>query len=220
MCSLIIKDGRELQSSGLGPNKLGTRIQRMLPKSKKRMKALVAEKLRVMISSTVRDLEPEREAAEQAIVTFCFRRYRSETLPSIARSPQEVCESMASSCDVMVLILGDRYGWVIPALGISVTEREYDVAITSDPAKVLAFEKVPDQREPRQEQFVAKVKGFEGGCFVARPFTTPDELTDQVKEALSVWLSAARASAENRYELRAPVQTNGMHTWDLSSVPF
>src|SRR4051794_34681491 len=86
------------------------------------------KRLRVMISSTIEDLKPERDAVDRAIRHFRFQRFRSELVGSLARSSREVCDELAKECDLYVLIVGRRYGWIVPDLNISVTEREYNVA--------------------------------------------------------------------------------------------
>jgi hypothetical protein len=91
------------------------------------------QRVQVMISSTIEDLSAEREAADHAIRHFQFERFRSETMTSIPRSPREVCEAMARTCDVQVLLIGARYGWIIPELAISVTERECQFSRARDP---------------------------------------------------------------------------------------
>src|SRR5690349_20803511 len=128
--------------------------------------------LRIMISSTIEDLRAERQAADDAIEHFQFERFRSETLGSLSRAPEEVCDEMARECDLYVLIIGERYGWVIPHLGISVTEREYDVARECDREKVLVYVKSLNGcvREERESVFMERVTDFRSGYFRSGEF--------------------------------------------------
>lgn len=144
-----------------------------------------------MISSTIEDLEIERSAVDRAIKQFYFQRFRSELIGSLAKSPRETCEEIARTCDVYILIVGQRYGWVIPELGISVTELEYRTATDADPSKILVYVKaVPENvRELRATEFAAKATDFSKGYFRAAPFTTADELYEQVKADLGAWVS-------------------------------
>jgi hypothetical protein len=178
----------------------------------------VRERLRVMVSSTVQDLGPERDAATDAIGSFRFQRCRSELLESRALPSKEVCEQMARDCDLMLLILGDRYGWVIPELGLSVTEREYQVAHSFNPRKILVFEKKPREREKPQEVFVKTLKDFTTGHFIAQPFETPQQLREQVVESMATWVS--QLPQQDRYPIRMDIGRTGMHTWDFSTAPF
>jgi ABC-type nitrate/sulfonate/bicarbonate transport system permease component len=148
-------------------------------------------RLRIMISSTIKDLEPERTVVAKAIADFRFERFRSESMGALSRSPETVCDEMARECDIYILIVGASYGWVIPHSNISVTEREYDVARASDPEKILVYVKnLPDgAREPRQEIFLNKATDFRTGYFRAKPFDSSDELATRVKDDLSILIS-------------------------------
>jgi hypothetical protein len=144
----------------------------------------------VMISSTIDDLSTERDAVEGALKEFQFERFRSEAMGSLARSPQEVCEEAARECDVFILLLGPRYGWVIPELGISVVEREYEIARQTDPRKILVYVGHADEREERQEELVRRVTDYTSGYFRARPFDTPADLSRLIREDIANWIAA------------------------------
>lgn len=131
----------------------------------------------VMISSTVHDLGIERAAAARAIEEFRFERFQSETIGAQALTPSELCEEAALECDLMILILGCRYGWVIPELGISVTHREWQVAKEADPRKILVYVKADptQERELRQTDLINLVTDFSAGHF-RYVFDRPEEL--------------------------------------------
>lgn len=143
----------------------------------------------VMISSTVDDLSVEREVVDSAIRDFRFERFRSESMGSFSESPRAVCEAAARGCDVFVLIAGERYGWVIPDLAISVVEREFDVARAAQPGKILVYVKASDSRDSRQHDFITKITDFTTGYFRARPFPSATELGNRFREDLAGWLS-------------------------------
>ncbi|MEM8556670.1 MAG: DUF4062 domain-containing protein [Bacteroidota bacterium] len=148
-----------------------------------------------MISSTVQDLREERKAVADAVGEIGLHRFRSETSGSVAASSYDVCVGMAENCDVMVLIIGERYGWVIPDLDISVTELEYNTARESDPSKILVYVKGVGSREPREYAFEAKVTDFTNGYFRASPFNSPAELGERVRDDVLSWLSARARKA-------------------------
>lgn len=176
--------------------------------------------LTVMISSTIRDLGPERDAVDSAIRHFRFQRFRAESLGSRARSSSVVCDEMAASCDLFILILGARYGAPLASTGISVTEREYDVAHRHDPSKILVYVKDVPEREPQQEAFLRKVAHYKSGYFHRKPFARPDELREAVVQDMAAWVSE-RAHFSNRHSLmNATAPLPNMHTWDFSPYPF
>lgn len=151
-----------------------------------------------MISSTIDDLGAERDAVDRAIRDFKFERFRSESMGSLSRSPREVCEEAARECDIFILILGSRYGWVIPEVGVSVVESEYEVARQTNPAKILVYVTQHKDREDRQERLIRRVTDYTTGYFRARPFGDPDELAKMLKEDLANWISDRIAASGGR----------------------
>ena len=79
-----------------------------------------------MISSTFDDLGQEREAVDIAIQELQLTRFRAETFGSVPHPPKVICALLAEQCDIFVLILGERYGYVMSD-GRSVVEFEYSV---------------------------------------------------------------------------------------------
>lgn len=144
--------------------------------------------IRVMISSTVEDLLPEREAAERAIVGLKLERFRAETFGSVSHPPEVVCAFMAEQCDIFVLIIGGRSGYRIQSQEKSVVEFEYDTAFAKDPKKILAYVKVGVKRERRVKTFLKRVENYHTGFFRSE-FRTADELHDKIQENIMRWLA-------------------------------
>jgi hypothetical protein len=144
--------------------------------------------LHVMISSTLEDLERERDAAEGAILALDLYCFRAEKLPGVSVSPREFCELMAKQCDIFILIIGDRYGYVIESDGISVVESEYEVARRENAGKILVYKKDHVQREDeRLRKFLERVKNYDNG-YPMSSFTTPEELSVQIPRGIVRWL--------------------------------
>lgn len=149
-------------------------------------------RLRIMISSTIEDLAQERAAVDSAIRDFRFERFRSESMGSLSRSPEQVCDEMAKECDLFILIVGEKYGWIIPHLSISVTEREFQVAKNDNPGKILVYEKSlnPNTREPPADRLLKDATDFTTGYFRAAPFENTTELVKRVKDDIAIWISS------------------------------
>ena len=143
--------------------------------------------LRVMISSTVDDLVPERDAADRAIHALNYERFRAENIGSLPHSPAMVCEHMAAKCDIFVLIIGERYGYEIKSKKISVVEFEYEVACAQNRGKILVYIKEGVTREPRLDAFVKRVEDFESGHFRTL-FKTADELPKKIQGDIARWV--------------------------------
>ena len=104
------------------------------------------ERVRVFLSSTQTDLQPERDGAEAVIARLGHECLRAETHDAPGSSPEEVCRRLARDCDIYVGVFGGRYGDRVSALGCSATEMEYREARTSNPKKVFVYVKLPAQR--------------------------------------------------------------------------
>jgi hypothetical protein len=150
----------------------------------------VLSPLKVLVSSTMLDLQKEREAADKVIQEPMYIRYRAETMPSSGMASKEVCARMAKDCDLVLLIIGAIYGEIVPGEEVSFTEFEYNQAKLIDPTKVLAFVKdIPASlREERQNAFLKKVRDAEKGHFTAKPFKNDLELAQQIKNGIADWL--------------------------------
>jgi len=144
----------------------------------------------VMISSTLEDLERERDAADGALKALRLTRFRAERLGTVSLSPREWVELMAMQCDLMVLMIGERYGHVLEPEGISVVEFEYNVAHKADRDKILVYIQEGIRRtDTRQQKFLARVKEFNDG-HVTSTFTTPEDLSEQIPRDVQRWLTS------------------------------
>jgi hypothetical protein len=144
----------------------------------------------VMISSTLEDLERERDAADGALKALRLTRFRAERLGTVSLSPREWCELMSTQCDILVLMIGERYGHVLEPEGISVVEFEYNVARNADRDKILVYIQEGVRRtDTRQKKFLARVKEFNDG-HVTSTFTTPEDLSEQIPRDVQRWLTS------------------------------
>jgi Domain of unknown function (DUF4062) len=168
--------------------------------------------LRVMISSTVVDLKPEREAAEKAIHGLQLDGIRAETFGSLPGTPMANCALWAEQCDIFVLIIGQNYGSVVESKGISVVKFEYQTAYAQNPKKILVYVKDGVDRDRLLEEFREEVEDFEHGHFRAS-FTTPGDLYEQLQHDIPQWL-ALQANPQPRKRVR---RTGAGNSWILTS---
>lgn len=134
-----------------------------------------------MISSTMRDLVPEREAVAQVINDFgasprYFERFSSPGDPAQVYHPE------VGRADIYLFIAGERYGAPVPSdpERRSATHLEYDTAYASY-KPVLAYNKLGVEREPAMEALVTQLEGVHT---VAR-FGSIDDLKRAVREGLT-----------------------------------
>ncbi len=151
--------------------------------------------LRVYVSSTFGDLAEHRAAVLEAITRVGAIAVAMEQFGASSDSPLEICRDEVLRSDVVVLVLGHRYGAVLPGAETSLTEFEYNIA-RAVAKPVLAF--IADPEYPWPPQLIdsgesgERLVGFKRRLLselVVGYFTSPSVLTIQVVQALHVLLS-------------------------------
>jgi hypothetical protein len=79
----------------------------------------------VFVCSTFSDLGQEREGVLDAIRRLKLQHDSMEFFGAHAEQPIETCLQEVRASDVLVVIIGHRYGSIVPDLGISYSEAEY-----------------------------------------------------------------------------------------------
>ena len=137
--------------------------------------------MRIFISSLITGFETQRAAARRAVTTLRHEPVMAEDFGAQPNSPQIACMQGLRSSDMMVLILGENYGFVPPNSTLSATHQEYREARETKP--VVAFVQEGISPGPDQDAFIAEVQAWEGGLFRGG-FVAADDLQDSVTRAL------------------------------------
>lgn len=137
--------------------------------------------MRIFISSLITGFETQRAAVRRAITTLRHDPVMAEDFGAQPNSPQIACMQGLRSSDMMVLILGEHYGFVPQNSTLSATHQEYREARETKP--VLAFVQEGISPGPEQAAFIAEVQAWEGGLFRGG-FVAADDLQDSVTRAL------------------------------------
>jgi len=146
---------------------------------------VVLDPLRVLISSTG-DLQDERDAAEAGLKEIEILGDRFEFWPALSEPPIGVCMRRVYRSDAIVLILGKRYGSLIPDLDISYTHAEYRHADQFSKPIFVYLIKMPDsEREPRQQEFIKEVKQKKR---LYKIVSSVEELKEEVKRSFQTEL--------------------------------
>jgi len=153
--------------------------------------------MRVFISSLIDGFESLRDAAANAIATLGHQPTRAEDFPASPDSPQQACLAGVRDSDAVVLILGDRYGYIQQS-GLSATHEEYREARESRP--VLVFLQRFGKPEPRQLDFIHEIQGWERGHYTA-DFVDAEDLRNRVTRALHEFTLANETAPLNENEL-------------------
>jgi len=148
--------------------------------------------MKVFVSSVMNGFDAYREAAFAAIESLDHQVVRAEDFPSSTSSSRIACMQGVREADLVVLILGERYGWSGTASGLSPTHEEFREA--KDRGKALPFIQSGVAREPRQDAFVAEVEDYDSGLHRGRTFETPEQLRTEVTRAISRYQLIAAAT--------------------------
>jgi len=155
--------------------------------------------VKVFISSVIAGMEEYRAAAREAAENLGYTVIAAEDFGASPSSPQQVCLEGVRKADVVVLLLGARYG-TPQRSGLSPTHEEYHEARGRKP--VLVFVQTGIPREPGEEKLVEEVSGWEGGQY-REPFDSPASLRAVVTGALHRWALGQQAGPVNEQELTA-----------------
>jgi len=136
--------------------------------------------MQVFISSVISGMEPYRDAAAKAVRTLGHEALMAEDYGASPDTPQRACLAGVRDADVVVLLLGDRYGHRQES-GLSATHEEYREAKERRP--VLAFVQEGVERETAQEDFVREVQDWSSGQYTAS-FSMPEDLREAATRGL------------------------------------
>lgn len=150
---------------------------------------------RIYVSSTSEDLADYRKEVSQALRRLGHEDVAMEYYVAEDARPVERDLSDVSSCDVYVGIFAWRYGHIPPEHnpeGRSITELEYRRAL-ADGKECLIFLLHEDARWPRgkMDRDMSRIEALReelaGGRHTVNFFSTVDELTRKVNEAVIAW---------------------------------
>src|SRR5688572_6258607 len=138
------------------------------------------QRLRIFVSSTLKELEPERRAARAAIERLRLAPVMFE-LGARPHPPRQLYRAYLQQSDVFVGVYWQEYGWIAPGEEISGLEDEYRLAPREMPK--LIYVKQPAEREARLAELIARVRSDDTASYT--PFSTAEELAELVTADLA-----------------------------------
>lgn len=143
--------------------------------------------MKVFVSSTVTDLQPERTCIAEAVQALSMDAYVSEADGASWQSAYGKCFAEVEQCDVFVLVLGPRYGFVPPRRAgsefydgsTSVTHAEFKLAVKLN-KPILVYVKRTSKREAAAAELLSQIEDFYAG-HVRRTFGSVAQLSRHVK---------------------------------------
>jgi len=149
--------------------------------------------MRLFLSSTYEDLKPHREKVENSFAISGLEYNAMEHFGSTANPPIQTCLEAVERSDVLIAVIGVRYGSCPPRCKRSFTEREYRHAKLHN-IPILPF--MIDMRNarvaptfmhnesPEQQSRLTSFKALAEREHAVTYFTTPDDLARLVLASL------------------------------------
>jgi predicted ATPase len=142
------------------------------------------QRIRVFVSSTLRELADERAAVRTAVERLRLAPVMFE-LGARPHPPRELYRSYLAQSDVFVGIYASSYGWVAPGEAVSGLEDEYDLAPAGMPK--LIYIKDAERRDERLAGLIARIQADDTAAYLH--FRDAAELEDQVAGDLAMLLA-------------------------------
>ncbi|MBO9855829.1 DUF4062 domain-containing protein [Xanthomonas sp. A1809] len=136
--------------------------------------------MKIFISSLITGMEAERAAVKQAIELLGHQAIMAEDFGARASSPQVACLNGVREADLVILVLGPRYG-AKQAGGVSATHEEVNEARNRKP--LLMFVQSGMEAEPDQADLIREIGNWQGGQ-LWDGFVSADELGQKATRAI------------------------------------
>ncbi len=142
------------------------------------------QRLRVFVSSTLKELAEERQAVQRAILKLHLAPvlFESGARPHPAN---QLYQAYLSQSHIFIGIYWQSYGWVAPGMQISGLEDEYNLAAHKP---ILIYVKTPAlSREPGLTRLLERIKSENASSY--KYFSDPSQLEELVENDLMLLLS-------------------------------
>jgi predicted ATPase len=141
------------------------------------------QRVRVFVSSTLRELAAERAAARIAITRLHLTPVMFEA-GARPHAPRALYRAYLAQSEVFVGIYWQEYGWVAPGEAVSGLEDEY--LLSGDKPKLIYF-KAAAERQPRLTEMMARIEADDRASY--KFFENPDDLVELLADDLAVLLT-------------------------------
>ncbi|HAM25940.1 MAG TPA: hypothetical protein DCP11_04340, partial [Microbacteriaceae bacterium] len=142
------------------------------------------QRLRVFVSSTLKELAPERKSARAAIERLHLAPVMFE-LGARPHPPRELYRAYLQQSHVFVGLYWESYGWVAPDEAVSGLEDEYNLAPTLP--KLIYIKEPARSRDAGLTALLGRIRQDDNASF--KYFSSPDELGELLEADLATMLA-------------------------------
>ena len=185
--------------------------------------------MRIFVSSTFKDLRPEREAAQDALRRSELVPWGMELFVSEPSTPLDVCLGQVQLSDAVILIIGFMAGSLIPeSPELTYTRAEFELAQKLG-RPVFAFFKTESGVPVNKETDGDKKKALDdfknavtSAGITPAYFDSPDRLTTELLLAVTNWNAQGRPGARRVFttpkEFFAPFESDSPRLFDFKQT--
>lgn len=152
------------------------------------------QRLRVFVSSTLKELAPERRAVRAAIERLALAPVMFE-LGARPHPPRALYRAYLDQSDIFVGLYWEQYGWVAPGEDVSGLEDEW---ILAPDIPKLIYLKRSEHRHERLDGLIDRIRDDDGASYVE--FTDAAALADLVTADLATLLAERFDAGGGRHE--------------------
>ncbi len=154
------------------------------------------QRLRVFVSSTLKQLAEERKMAREAIDRLLMTPVMFE-LGARPHPPRELYQSYLEQSQIFIGIYWQSYGWIAPDMEISGLEDEF--ILSAEKPRLIYIKEPAPERQDRLKEMLARISDSESKVSY-RTFETPTELRILIENDLALLISERFEEARERQE--------------------
>ena len=147
---------------------------------------LTVDRLKVFVSSTIKECATERAAVRDAIRSINHEPILFEDIGARPHPPRDVYKARLEISQIFVGIYKESYGWIAPEMDVSGVEDEFRLAAAQGMNRLIYIYKTPSSRDPKLQILIDEAKN--AGITLAT-YTKPAQLKDRVRNDLTAVVS-------------------------------
>ncbi len=150
------------------------------------MTPLTVDRLRVFVSSTIKECAAERRVVRDAIRSINHEPILFEEIGARSHPPRELYKARLEMSQIFVGIYRESYGWIAPGMHVSGVEDEFRLATSRGMDRLIYTHQTSSARDPRLKNLIDEAKN--SGITLAT-YTEPAQLRDRVRNDLTAVIS-------------------------------
>lgn len=156
------------------------------------------QRVKVFISSTLKELETERQVVRKSIKDDLRLSPIMFEAGASPHPPRQRYRAFIEQSQIYVGIFWESYGWIAPDMDISGIEDEYNIAKQRNLLRLVYRKRTIKDRDERLTRLLKKIE--DEGEISFKDFDTPAELANLIKDDIALILSERFGIAETLLE--------------------